>query len=258
MWFFSTVGLVYSLLLCPISQAFTNYPYDSYISLNGCKTKLNMAVSSLRPLAEPLMDSGKALARSGELLIDFTTAIGEYGGGLSSAGAAIRNSGDYLAQAAASTRFKTAAELVSNEMREAGDCLLEASEKMLSAKEELEVSEGKAALYLTLVESSVTPFKTCGEALEAAGAAIVQGLAVAEIGQRLEEGSKAMQEISSLIQSMAEVTESAGDTKKGEAAVLSSQRLAFAAAKLMEAGNRLTGTPVEKPKGKGWLKGGLQ
>ena len=65
---------------------------------------------SLKPAAIPLLDSGKALARSGELLIDATTALDLYGGGLSQAGASIRNSGDCVAQAAASCRFKTAAE----------------------------------------------------------------------------------------------------------------------------------------------------
>ena len=41
-----------------------------------------------------------------------------YGGSLSAAGASIRNCGDCVAQAAASCRFKTAAELVIDELRE--------------------------------------------------------------------------------------------------------------------------------------------
>ncbi len=61
-------------------------------------------MASLKPAAVPLMDAGKALARSGELLIDFTSTIDQYGGGMSSAGASMRNSGDYVAQAAASMR----------------------------------------------------------------------------------------------------------------------------------------------------------
>ena len=44
---------------------------------------------------------GKALARSGELLIDLTTKLDLYGGSLSATGANIRNCGDCLAQAAA-------------------------------------------------------------------------------------------------------------------------------------------------------------
>lgn len=64
------------------------------------------------------MAKGKALARSGELLIDLTTKLDLYGGSLSATGANIRNCGDCIAQAAASCRFKTAAELVIDELRE--------------------------------------------------------------------------------------------------------------------------------------------
>lgn len=42
---------------------------------------------SLKPAAMPLMDAGKAIARSGELLIDVTEQeLDIYGGGLSAAG----------------------------------------------------------------------------------------------------------------------------------------------------------------------------
>lgn len=82
------------------------------------------------------MDSGKALARSGELLIDLTTALDNYGGALSSAGAFIRNAGDSVAQAAASCRFKTGMELVCDELREAATCLQGATTKLKQAVEE--------------------------------------------------------------------------------------------------------------------------
>jgi hypothetical protein len=91
---------------------------------------------SLKPAAIPLMDSGKALARCGELLIDLTSSLNLYGGGLSAAGAQIRNSGDCVAQAAASCRFKTAAELVCDELREGATCLLEATDKLKLAIDE--------------------------------------------------------------------------------------------------------------------------
>lgn len=84
------------------------------------------------------MDSGKALARSGELLVDLTTELDLYGGALSAAGAFIRNSGDCVAQAAASCRFKTPGELVCDELGEAATCLLEATGKMEQAIEEAE------------------------------------------------------------------------------------------------------------------------
>ena len=96
---------------------------------------------SLKPAAIPMMDSGKALARSGELLVDLTTELDLYGGALSAAGAQIRNCGDCVAQAAASCRFKTAAELVCDELREGATCLVEATGKMQQAIEEADVDK---------------------------------------------------------------------------------------------------------------------
>lgn len=104
-------------------------------------TSLSM---SLKPAALPLMDSGKALARSGELLVDLTTSLDLYGGALSSAGAFIRNGGDCVAQAAASCRFKTGAELVCDELREAATCLNEATGKLQQAMEEAEQDQDAA------------------------------------------------------------------------------------------------------------------
>ena len=84
------------------------------------------------------MDAGKAVARSGELIIELTTAENMYGGALSAAGAQVRNAGDCLAQAAASCRFKTGSELVTDELREAATCLQEAVSKMeMGAQEAL-------------------------------------------------------------------------------------------------------------------------
>ena len=96
---------------------------------------------SLKPAAIPLMDSGKALARSGELLIDLTSDMDLYGGALSASGALIRNSGDALAQAAALCRFKTGAELACDEIREAATCLSESSDKLKQAISEAETDE---------------------------------------------------------------------------------------------------------------------
>lgn len=87
------------------------------------------------------MDSGKALARSGELLIDLTSTLDLYGGALSAAGAQLRNAGDSVAQAAASCRFKTAAELVCDELREGATCLTEATAKLNLAAEEAYADE---------------------------------------------------------------------------------------------------------------------
>jgi len=81
------------------------------------------------------------MARAGELLVDLTTTIDIYGGALSAAGAQIRNAGDCVAQAAASCRFKTAAELVCDELREGATCLTEATGKMQQAIEEAQVDK---------------------------------------------------------------------------------------------------------------------
>jgi hypothetical protein len=104
---------------------------------------------SLKPAAIPLMDSGKALARSGEFLIDVTTRLDLYGGGLSAAGAGIRNAGDCVAQAAASCRFKTAGELVCDELREAATCLIEGTAKLKLAVDEAKTdNDGKLAAQI--------------------------------------------------------------------------------------------------------------
>jgi hypothetical protein len=128
------------------------------------KPKPTLRFMSLKPAATSLMDSGKALARSGEFLIDLTQDLDLYGGtycmiaefstscflnlilsrncmsliegGLSAAGAQIRNAGDSVAQAAASCRFKTGSELVTDELREAATCLIEACSKLKTAVEE--------------------------------------------------------------------------------------------------------------------------
>jgi len=118
---------------------------------------LNAAPTSLKPAALPLMDSGKALARSGEFLIDLTTALDLYGGALSASGAQIRNAGDCLAQAAASMRFKTGAELVVDELREAATCLKEAVVKLKLAVEEAEVDDDP------VLAEKIGAFSSCGD-----------------------------------------------------------------------------------------------
>jgi hypothetical protein len=92
---------------------------------------------SLKPAALPLMDSGKALAQAGEFIIEWTNQLNNYGGALSAVGAQLRNAGDNIAQAAASCRFKTGMELVSNELREAATQLAEGRMKMKQAVTEM-------------------------------------------------------------------------------------------------------------------------
>lgn len=58
-------------------------------------------------------------------------------------GAQIRNAGDCIAQAAASCRFKTGTELVTDELREAATCLGEASDKLRLAVDEANADENE-------------------------------------------------------------------------------------------------------------------
>ena len=116
-------------------------------------------MTALKPAAMSLMDSGKAFARSGEFLIDLTSQIDLYGGALSQVGALIRNSGDCIAQAAASARFKTGLELVCDELRESATCLTEATSKLkLAVKESAADKNNELA---GLVGTSV-PFERAG------------------------------------------------------------------------------------------------
>ena len=192
------------------------------------------------------MDSGKALARSGELLIEATSTpeFDCYGGGLSAAGANIRNAGDCVAQAAASCRFKTAAEYVCDEMREGATCLIEGVEQLKKAMDDAEVDE---KMDLKDQISNIVPHMlNSGTTLEAAGAGIMKRETVIEIGTQLVECSVALESFALGIQQLPPSVE---ETK------VSGQRMLYAAEKMKEAGNNLMGVQPEKKKGKSWLKG---
>lgn len=199
---------------------------------------------SLKPAAVPLMDSGKALARSGELLIDATSKMDLYGGGLSAAGANIRNAGDCVAQAAASCRFKTAAELVTDELREGATCLLEGVDKMKLAVEEARADED--AKLASAIEVASKPLDLSGHSLEAAGAGIMQRAPVTDIGESLCNCAESLGNLATAI----------GDLSSFSEASESCQRMKYASEKMKEAGDNLRGTkPDKKPKGKAWIKG---
>lgn len=190
------------------------------------------------------MDSGKALARSGELLIDLTTSLDLYGGSLSATGANIRNCGDCIAQAAASCRFKTAAELVTDELREGADCLREGGDKLSRAVKESEV-DGDLPL-MTKVEDMIGPTKRAASCLEEAGASILRRERVDAVGRHLISCGEAIGSLSARVGVL--------DPKSKEGK-LSSQRMLFASQQMIVAGKELTGEKEEKPKGKSWIKG---
>jgi hypothetical protein len=205
---------------------------------------------SLKPASTPLMDSGKALAQSGELLIELTQNLNLYGGGLSSAGAQIRNAGDCLAQAAASCRFKTGTELVLDEFREAATCLQEASVKCKLATEEAQADDNVKLEQLLV--NMIGPMAAASQSLEAAGAGILIRAPLKDIGSKLVESGGYLDAIAIAIDQIAQsTTTAAGPIKEG---ILSSQRMMFAAEKIKEAGVTLQGNEKTQPKGKAWLK----
>jgi len=224
-------------------------------------TSLNM---SLKPMAIPLMDAGKALARGGELIVEYTSNIEIYGGSLSAAGANIRNAGDCLAQAAASARFKTGYELVIDEIREAADCLKEAEEKLGLAVEEaavdeknnVDVNDGEKVSkeFGELIQSSIPVMAKSQRALEAAGAGIMMKIPLKDIGQNLLDVGEGFEELSNILDKLA----SNNDNNVDKSLELGAKRINFAATKMLEAGSQLRGETKKNTSGKkGWLKGGL-
>ena len=236
----------YSIRLIPIFAFLLPLAFGFLQSApsRNLKTSLCMASSPLKPAAIPLMDSGKALARSGELLVDLTNNLGLFGGALSAAGALIRNSGDCLAQAAASCRFKTAAELVCDELREGATCLTEATDKLNLAIVEAQVDED--IRLAQVLDALVYSVGSAGRNLEEAGAGIMTKQAMQDIGIKLVDCGTDLWNASGLV---AEIAPEQSDAQ------LCSQRMAYAAERMAEAGNELQGAPKPKSKGKGWLKG---
>lgn len=209
-------------------------------------TPTELHMTALKPAAMQLMDSGKAFARSGEFLIDLTSQIDLYGGALSQVGALIRNSGDCIAQAAASARFKTGLELVIDELRESATCLTEATLKLkLAVKESAADKNDELA---RLVGESIEPMDQLAIAMEEAGKSILQRKPVNDVGASLIKCGDYMETLSIQLKGYAPKLQEASDA---------GQRMAVAAERMREAGYQLTGAIPEtnKPKGKGWIKG---
>ena len=190
------------------------------------------------------MSSGKALARSGELLIDLTSALSLYGGSLSASGACIRNCGDCLAQAAASCRFKTAVELVIDELREGADCLNEGVDKLLLAVEESAV-DGDTELMIR-IENMVVPMRNAALSLEEGGKSILQKENVHRTGECLISCGESIEALASVVQTLDDASE------KGQ---LSSQRMMYASEQMILAGKELQGDQKKAVTGKSWIKG---
>ena len=213
---------------------------------------------SLKPAAIPLMEAGKALARSGELLIDYTSTseYNLYAGGLSNTGASIRNAGDCVAQAGASMRFKTAGELVCDELRESATCISEGNnEKLPKGVDDANV-DGYSVLAGN-IENLIPSMECVGVQLEMAGERIMKMDSVANIGSCLVESGDGLTRLAMGIQKLGEEFDAGvqENQKSIDSVKSSSNRMLFAAEKMKEAGNNLKGVEKPKKKGKAWLKG---
>ena len=88
------------------------------------------------------------------------------------------------------------------------------------------------------------PFDATGQALEAAGAAILQRASISTIGIHLETAADQLALLATLIPQL------------DASASLAGQRMAACAEKMTLAGQELQGIQPEAPKGKSWIKGG--
>jgi hypothetical protein len=240
-----------------------------------------------------MMDAGKALARSGELLVELTSELGLYGGALSAAGAQIRNSGDCVAQAAASCRFKTGIELVCDELREGATCLAEATGKLRQAAEEAQVDEdqtmakelGKLSQLIHVPKNESRLKKKlaqtcnthdtcmyfsclCMNDINGINQSATTILHVDTCAKKMEEAGASIMQRRSLTdvglcivhcgQGMKELASSiVALSPSSKQAQESGQRMSFAADRMVFAGTELQGSSTTKnpTKGKAWMKG---
>ena len=242
-----SIAFFLAIVLCnlPLSLAFLT----TNDALKNPFPTRTFSLYSLKPAAEPLLASGKALARSGELLIDLTATsdMDMYGGGFSATGANIRNAGDCIAQAAASCRFKTAMELVCDELREAGTCLLEnGNDHLRKAVDDASVDDNVD--LKNILEQMIPVMLTSGQALEDAGAGIMKKESVHDIGMKLVICADGLEQLAMQIGKLnkSSILQEGQDSKG---------RMMYAAEMMKLAGNNLMGLKPEPKKGKGWLKG---
>ena len=239
----------YNGIIIPPSSRQIKSSSSSLLFMAGPSQSRAPIVKTLKPASIPLMDSGKALARSGELLIDFTRTLDLYGGALSNAGANIRNAGDCLAQAAASCRFKTGIEIVIDELREAATCLSEGGDRIKLAKEEAAADQDTE--LANKLNELYTPLKECSRSLEEAGAYILMRKPLHDVGQSLSNASKQLTKISTTITELSIIKSNNDD------GILSGQRMVYASTRLNDAGIELRGeNEIKKPEGRAFLKGG--
>mmetsp|Transcript_26972 Transcript_26972/g.30851 ORF Transcript_26972/g.30851 Transcript_26972/m.30851 type:complete len:277 (+) Transcript_26972:141-971(+) len=261
------VLLHFFLFQLKFTTSFTIHPLSNLqsrqnsISHDKQSFSFSTKLYSLKPAALQILDSGKALARSGELLIEYTSKSNYnlYGGGLSAAGASIRTAGDCIAQAGASMRFKTASEIVIDEFREAGTCLLEGSKNhLVKGVDDADVDKNiqlkdQIGFLIEFMEGS-------GNMLEETGEKIMKRDTVTEIGSSLVNCSDYLEKLALGIQLVGSCKDDDKDDYEKEneesrnIVKESCTRMLYASEKMKEAGNNLQGIEPPKKKGKAWLK----
>jgi hypothetical protein len=225
--------------------------------------------ANLRPASAHLMEAGKQLAVAGEQLIAWTDLANLYGGGISAAGAQLRNAGDSVAQAAASCRFQTGQELVCDELRTSADCLAEASNKLELGVEEANV-DGQRDLQ-TIIQGCVPLVQRTSYILEKAGAGIMQNRPIPDIARCLADAGQCLVDMSAVVGQLGTVTSRKApgkargdnvDVKNKDASAIAgdaARRMLLAGENMVEAGRALVPrvpSPESKAVGKRWIKGG--
>jgi hypothetical protein len=99
----------------------------------------------------------------------------------------------------------------------------------------------------------VGPLAAASQALEAAGAGILQKQSLASVGEWLVDAAIQLERLGNCIDDLA--SSITANIEPDPSGTLSSQRMLFAAQRMKEAGIELQGKPKPKPQGKAWLKG---
>ena len=96
-------------------------------------------------------------------------------------------------------------------------------------------------------EATIQPLSESAILLEAAGAGIMQRLPLSQIGANLHDSGLNLEDLATRVTNLAPDIAEAAE---------SSNRMAYAAEKMKEAGDNLRGTKLKKVvKGKSWIKG---
>lgn len=152
-------------------------------------------------------------------------------------------------------RFKTASELVIDELREAATVILEGSDsKLVKGVDDAMVDDN--VILSKKIGNLIPNMDLVGTQLESAGERIMKRDSMENIGECLVIGGEGLYALALGIQMLGDDDNDNKENKESmEVAKLSGARMLYAAEKMKEAGNNIKGIQPEKKKGKSWLKG---